>query len=223
VWCKAAESEETKKTLSNLDTLLGIEEEAEVPDTPPRREPAAPTPPPTPRPVVVPEVVGEDGKIDFSDKTIASLCYLLPLLDGLKYSKYVLTQAPAVSLLLVPLAPIAQFYYSLGFLQIIFFFALYLGVGQNRALSEFLRFNAMQAIVLDIVLIIPDVFSNLFNGINGPPTGGPLLEAQILFYNSVFFYVYLCSAAGSISSLRGKRIKLPIVGGAAERQTGGGR
>jgi hypothetical protein len=65
--------------------------------------------------------------------------------------------------------------------------------------------------VLDVLLILPDVVGTLFNGINGPPTGGPGLELKILFENTVFIFVYLCVAYGSFSALGGKSAKLPLV------------
>lgn len=208
---------ERKDTLSNLDSLLGIEPEPEKPPTP-----VAPPPPPPPEPKLdakIPTPEDLSGQPDISEKVIGSVCYMLPLMDGLKYSKFILMQAPQFALLLAPLQPVIKLYYSLGFLNIVFFFAMYFGVGQNRGLSKFLRYNAMQAIVLDILLILPDVISTLFNGINGPPTGGPMLELQILFDNTVFLYVYLCAAYGSISALIGKEARLPLVSDAADQQS----
>ena len=35
---------------------------------------------------------GDDGEYDFAQKSIAALCYMLPLLDSLKYSKFLLIQ-----------------------------------------------------------------------------------------------------------------------------------
>lgn len=220
VRCRA--EQESKKTLSNLDALLGIEPEPEKPPRAERKVEAAPPPPSPPQELKAKATIDDKPTIDFSEKIIASFCYFLPLMDGLKYSKYLLTQFPQFGILLVPLTPVAKIYYSLGFLNILVFFGLYFGVGQNRQLSKFLRYNAMQAIVLDILLILPDVASSLFNGINGPPTGGLGLEAKILFENTVFLFVYLSVAYGSMSALLGKSAKLPLVGDAADMQSGGG-
>lgn len=43
-----------------------------------------------------------------------------------------------------------------------FFFAIYLGIAQNQKLPRYIRFNASQAVVLDILLILPDVVNSLF-------------------------------------------------------------
>ena len=163
-----------------------------------------------------------DGDARASERAIAALSYLLPLLDGLKYSKFLLLQFPLFGLALLPLKPAIDLWFSLGFLQILVFFGLYLGVVQNREMSYFARFNAQQAVLLDILLIVPDVLARLVSGLGGDDallTGGPGLEAQVLMYNTVFLYVYLTSVVGVGASALGKSVKLPLVGDAAESQT----
>ena len=162
---------------------------------------------------------GDDEAYDFSERAIAALVYMLPLLDGLKYSKFLFMQAPALSLVLLPIAPLIQLWGSLGFLQVIVFFGTYLGVVQNQNMKRFVRFNAQQAVLLDILLIVPDLLTRTFQGIDGSgPTGGVGLQAEILFFNTVFFFTYLSCTAGAVQSARGKTIKLPLIGDAAEAQ-----
>jgi hypothetical protein len=57
-------------------------------------------------------------------------------------------------------------------------------------------------------------------GINGPPTGGTLLELKVLFNNTAFFAVYLSAAYGVLASLAGKDVRLPFISEAADRQVG---
>ena len=164
---------------------------------------------------------GEDD-IGGADRAIAALSYLLPLLDGLKYSKFLLMQFPLFGLALLPIKPAIDVWYGLGFLQIAVFFGLYLGVVQNQNMKYFTRYNAQQAVLLDILLIVPDVLARLASGLGGDDallTGGPGLEIQVLMYNTVFLYVYLCSVVGVGASALGKNVKLPLVGDAAESQT----
>jgi uncharacterized membrane protein len=54
--------------------------------------------------------------------------------------------------------------YSLPFASLIIFFALYLGVVRNENISHFIRFNAMQAILLDIVLMLCGLVLPIFEG-----------------------------------------------------------
>ena len=64
-------------------------------------------------------------------------CTCCPLLDSLKYSKFLLLQFPAFSLALLPLSPLISLWFNLGFLQIAVFFATYLGVVQNQNMKRF--------------------------------------------------------------------------------------
>lgn len=163
----------------------------------------------------------EDDDVSAAQRGLSAISYLLPLLDGLKYSKFLLMQFPLFGLALLPLKPAIDLWYSLGFLQIIVFFGLYLGVVNNQEMNRYVRFNAQQAILLDILLIVPDVLTRLVSGMGGDDamlTGGPGLEAQVLLYNTVFLYIYLTTVVGAGSSALGKKVKLPIVGDAAETQ-----
>jgi len=164
----------------------------------------------------------DEDSVGGAERAIAALSYLLPLLDGLKYSKFLLMQFPLFGLALLPLKPAIDVWYGLGFLQIAVFFGLYLGVVQNQNMKYFTRYNAQQAVLLDILLIVPDVLARLAAGMGGDDallTGGPGVEVQVLMYNTVFLYVYLSSVVGVGASALGKTVKLPLVGDAAESQT----
>jgi uncharacterized membrane protein len=164
--------------------------------------------------------MNDDGDYDFSQKSIAALCYMLPLLDSLKYSKFLLIQFPLASLALLPLKPLIELWFALGFLQIAVFFGMYLGIVQNQNMSRFVRFNAQQAILLDILLILPDVLTRLFAGMDGQgPTGGIGLQAEVIMFNSVFLFTYISCLVGSVSATSGKTVKLPLIGDASDSQT----
>ena len=96
---------------------------------------------------------GGGGVVPIPDRIVALLPYLVPLLDGLRYSRFFFSQFPQAIVLLTPLQPIASMYFRIPFAGLISFFAIYMGMAENRTLSRFVRFNAMQAIILDICLV----------------------------------------------------------------------
>ena len=151
------------------------------------------------------QVVDEETfDTSFSDRAISSLAYSLPLLDSLRYSKFLLMQFPDLSLAHAPLIPVSKLYFSLGFLsQILFFFGIYFGIGQNRELNPYVRFNAMQAVVLDILLILPDVLSGLVSS-----NGGGSTELEILYNNFVFLYVYVNAVYACFYTVQGKKVSV---------------
>jgi hypothetical protein len=65
----------------------------------------------------------------------------------------VFRQLPAAAALLGPLEPLIKLYFGFPFASLIVFFAIYIGIINNQQFSRYVRFNAMQAILLDIVLM----------------------------------------------------------------------
>jgi len=95
------------------------------------------------------------GSTTVTDRIFACLPYLLPLVDGLAFGKYLFAQFPIVGeVLLLPLSPLIFIYQVIPFGSLIIFFALFLGVVRNENINHFIRFNAMQAILIDIVMIL---------------------------------------------------------------------
>lgn len=155
-------------------------------------------------------------KPEVGDRIIASVPYLLPLMDGVRYGRYFFQEFPQFYALLAPLQPLLKAYYTLPFAGLIVFFALYYGVVQNYNLSRFVRYNAMQSILLDILLIIPSLLENFV--LRGVPKTGAYLQVTVSFYNFVWLYVLICFLYGVGSCLAGEQARLPGVADAADRQ-----
>jgi hypothetical protein len=96
------------------------------------------------------------------DRLFASLPYLLPLMEvcllafsyAMRYGIGLFAQVPALQLILVPLAPLIRVYTSFPFAGLIVFILLLTLVVRNTNINHFIRFNTMQAILLDIILIL---------------------------------------------------------------------
>lgn len=73
-------------------------------------------------------------KIDVADRVIAALPYLLPLLDGLKYSKFFWRVAPQAKILILPLQPLVEIFYGVPFASFIAFMAVVRHVKRLRNL-----------------------------------------------------------------------------------------
>lgn len=90
----------------------------------------------------------------FPDRVCAALAYLLPLTESLAFAQFVLRDFPLLSWLLLPTVPVSIIYKSIPFGELIVFFILVLGVVRNPSISRFIRFNVMQAILIDIILFL---------------------------------------------------------------------
>jgi len=76
------------------------------------------------------------------------------------------------------------------------------------------RFNAMQALLIDILLIVPNALESVFRG---APSGFGL-TLYINAYNAIFWFVLVCFIYGVVSCVLGVTARLPLVSDAAEQQ-----
>ena len=153
------------------------------------------------------------GSTTVSDRIFASLPYLLPLVDGLVFGRYLFNQFPALRVLLIPLQPVLVIYGSLGqFGQMIVFFALFLLVVRNEKISHFIRFNTMQAILLDIVIFLCSILVQVLGQV--PGTGFAIETVA----NTIFLGVVAAVAYSVIQSVSGRYAEIPAISDAVYMQ-----
>lgn len=150
---------------------------------------------------------------DPPDRIISAVCYFYPFFDGIQYGKYVITQFAPIQTLIQPLVPAIRVFKSFPFNGFLVFLTLYFVVVRNTNFSRYVRFNTMQAIVLDVLLIFPDLLERSFN-----PRGGLGLDLVMSLDSTVFLFLLVCLIYGSSSCLLGQVPRLPIVAEAADRQ-----
>ncbi|KAL3691278.1 hypothetical protein R1sor_004929 [Riccia sorocarpa] len=159
---------------------------------------------------------GNGKSVPPAERILASLGYVLPFFDGIQYGRFFFLQFPIAENLLRPLYPLLAAYKGFPYSNFIAFFCLYLLVVRNSSFSRYVRFNAMQAVVLDVLLILPTLVERTFG-----PTGGIGVQLLIIFYNTVFLFLVSCFLFGTLSCLLGKTPRLPIVADAADAQVEG--
>ncbi len=146
------------------------------------------------------------------DRVFACLVYLLPLLDVLPFSRAFFSQFPALSVVLLPIAPLMQIY-SLPFVSLIVFFALFLLVVRNESIAHFIRFNAMQAILISIVVFLCQL---LIDFLLTPVLGGSLILETL--NNVVFLGVIAAVVYSVIQSAMGRYAEIPTISNAVYMQ-----
>jgi hypothetical protein len=98
-----------------------------------------------------------------AERAAAAAPYMLPVLDGFSYVVYIYSNVAPIGSLAYKVLPIVNAFESLPFAGLVLFIGLSFFT-RNTNLSRFVRFNIQQALLLDIVLIIPSFFS-AFTGI----------------------------------------------------------
>lgn len=157
---------------------------------------------------------GYGGSPPPADRLIAAVPWLLPLLDAFSYGRFLFYQFPVAARLVSPLAPLVSLYASIPFAPLVCFFGLYLGVVNNASVSRFARFSAMQAVLVDILLVLPRLVESLVS----PPAQGWGLKAYITAQNSIWVLVAAVVAYGVACALLGKVARVPFVADAADAQ-----
>ena len=143
-----------------------------------------------------------------TDRLLSCLPYLIPLLDGDRYGKYLFYLVPALGMAdSIVLGPFKAIYSVIPFAQLIAFIGLSV-LSRNPDIPRPVRFNIQQALILDITLIFPGLLGQL-------PIPIPAILA-----NSGNNFVYL-AIVGSVvysvvSNVTGKvPDKIPVISEAA--------
>jgi hypothetical protein len=157
------------------------------------------------------------GSTDTKDRIFAALVYLLPLYSAFAFGIFIFQQIPFLgAALAIALYPLAFLYSSLGsFGSLIIFLVLFFAVVRNPRISHFIRFNTMQAILIDIlVYLLGLVLGFVARGL------GANLVVETLF-NVVFLGAFAACVYSIIQSVIGKKADITTISEAAYSQVGG--
>ncbi|KAK8479989.1 hypothetical protein V6N11_024163 [Hibiscus sabdariffa] len=149
-----------------------------------------------------------------TDRLISVAAYSLPFFNSLQYGRYLFIQYPQLGTLFEPILPFLSLYKSVPYASFVAFFALYLGVVRNPSFSHYVRFNSMQAVTLDVLLVVPLLLTRILN----PGRAGLGFKVMVWGHTGVFVFSCLCFVYGVVSSILGRTPYLPFVADAAGRQ-----
>ncbi|MHC5596679.1 MAG: Tic20 family protein [Nostoc sp.] len=152
------------------------------------------------------------GSTTVSDRIFASLPYLLPMIEVVTFGVFLLNQFPPLAVVFAPILILWSFYRSVRYAGMIIFFALFLLVVRNEKISHFIRFNAMQAILLDIIIFL---FSILTDVVKLFPSGGFAIET---LSTTIFLGIVGAVGYSVIQSLSGRYAEIPAISDAVYMQ-----
>ena len=152
------------------------------------------------------------GSTDAKDRLFAALVYLLPLVEVYIFSSPLLRIFPFLRIIYIPLQPLINIYYGFPFGGLIIFFVLFLAVVRNERIKHFIRFNAMQAILIGILLSLCSLFARYILG----GIGFSLITET--FANIVFIATLAACFYGIVQSATGKYAEIPTISQAAYSQ-----
>lgn len=95
-------------------------------------------------------------------RVAAALTYLIPWIDALSLGKEVYHMFPTTVLLYFLPGPAVGIYYCSQFAPLVIFFLLFLAVVKNNKIPHFVRFNCMQSVMIDIIVMLFTIVRSYF-------------------------------------------------------------
>ena len=97
-------------------------------------------------------------------KILGILLYMIPWADCLTFGNHLFLKYPFIQIIQIPAIPIIIIERSIPFGNLILFLAIFIGLARNNKVSYFLRFNALQSLLINIgIIIISFIFQIFFS------------------------------------------------------------
>ena len=87
-------------------------------------------------------------------KILGILLYMIPWTDCLIFGNHLYIKYPFTQIIQIPAIPIIIIERSIPFGNLLLFLSIFIGLVRNTKVSYFLRFNALQSLLLNIGIII---------------------------------------------------------------------
>ena len=152
------------------------------------------------------------AEIPLWQRLLGLLAYLLPWSDALSFGRELYTLFPWIAYLALPATPVLLLERSIPFGGFLLFLVLLLVVVRNPNVPYYLRFNVLQAILLDILLVVLALAFNVLLS----PLGNSLMIRTL--NNTVFIGALVLVLYASIQCVRGKEADLPTLSEAVRMQ-----
>ena len=152
------------------------------------------------------------AEIPLWQRFLGLLAYLLPWSDALSFGRELYNLFPWISYLALPATPVLLLERSIPFGGFLLFLVLFLVVVRNPNVPYYLRFNVLQAILVDILLVVLALAFNVLLS----PLGNSLMIRTL--NNTVFIGALVLVLYASIQCVRGKEADLPTLSEAVRMQ-----
>jgi len=128
-------------------------------------------------------------------RILGVLLYMIPWADSLTFGNHLYIKYPFTQIIQVPAIPIILIERSIPFGNLLLFLAIFFGLVRNSKVSYFLRFNALQSLLINIGIIITSfifeiIFSPFLNSLIIRTFSSTLL---ISLFSVIVYCVWSCT------------------------------
>ena len=145
-------------------------------------------------------------------RLLGVLLYMIPWSDSLIFGNHLYIKYPFIQIIQIPAIPIILIERSIPFGNLLLFLAIFIGLVRNNKVSYFVRFNALQSLLINIgIIIISFIFQIFFS-----PFGNSLI---IRTFSSTLFISLLSMITYCVwSCTQGNEPNLPGISEATKMQ-----
>ncbi len=145
-------------------------------------------------------------------KIIGVLLYRIPWSDSLTFGNHLYIKYPFIQIIQILAIPIILIERSIPFGSLVLFLAIFFGLVRNSKVSYFLRFNALQSLLINIGIIIASfIFEIIFS-----PFANSLIIRTLS--SSLLISIFLMIIYSVWSCTQGNEPNLPGISQAAKMQ-----
>ena len=146
------------------------------------------------------------------ERILGILLYLIPWADSLKFGNHLFIKYPFTQIIQIPAIPIIIIERLIPFGNFLLFILIFIGLVRNSKVSYFLRFNALQSLLINIgIIIVSFIFDILFN-----PFGNSLIIRT--FSSTLLISVFSIITYCVWSCTQGNEPNLPVISEATKMQ-----
>ena len=138
------------------------------------------------------------------EKALGILLYMIPWADSIIFGNHLYIQYPLTQIIQIPAIPIIIIERSIPFGNLLLFLSIFIGLVRNNKVSYFLRFNALQSLLINIGIIIVSFLFQIFFS----PFGNSLIirtfsSTLLISLLSIITYCVLSCTQGNEPNLPG--------------------
>ena len=145
-------------------------------------------------------------------RILGVLLYMIPWSDSIAFGNHLFIKYPFTQIIQLPAIPIILIERSIPFGSLLLFLAIFIGLIRNSKISYFIRFNALQSLLINIgIIIVSFIFEIIFS---------PFLNSLIIrtFSSTLLISLFSIIVYCVCSCAQGKEPNLPGISQATKMQ-----
>ena len=137
-------------------------------------------------------------------RILGVLLYMIPWSDSLGFGNHLYMKYPFTQIIQIPAIPIILIERSIPFGSLLLFLSIFLGLVRNSKVSYFLRFNALQSLLINIgIIIISFIFEIIFSSFSSSLIIRTFSSTLLISLLSIIIYCVWSCTQGNEPNLPG--------------------